>query len=437
MRWFVLVSLLGSPALADVCLPIGSSRVEVQCIDDDMFSWFLGETSSAKLGYLLNEVRIDVGMQPGDVLVVDVGYRIRAARTVTPTGATRLLVNPLPPLSWWDHLYGYWARSYGLRPLRTIPLTLGVGQVSSGLGIRVEDTGVNTDGQLLYGPPGGWAEWGCTGYGSVDTCKACCMASRTTMLGAIWGVAKTCHAWANTCAAVFGVGVAACHVGCGIVEAAAIGALLYSTGRCNGNCEKPPYWNDTSIDWSGSTHQNRLTGYHECLGWVRGSGRVEINGSEHISIPGVKLVHDTAGPQRVKCVVLHEGDVWHEIPGATETRVLGRPVECPPATTPEHGRFTEGDHAGIMCLIAEDYRVVDNDRDEPYDQTPFVGVLQVEDDRVYIDRIEGGPLYLDMPTHDDYLWLLEWGLRIKVAVRGHLIDNTMVVTDIREINVWW
>jgi hypothetical protein len=363
----------------------------------------------ADYAYSFNEMFVDYGIRDNDVLVVDVDYQVRRRQLRPMTsalksigsssfsairGASRELVSPLPSFN----------------PMLRSTVSALLAQGSDDPDDDMPSIGVNTDGQVLYGPPGSKASWGCTGYGSIDTCKACCMATRTLGVAPIVAFAKWCHTLANGCT----VAAWACHAGCGLAEAGMVAALLYSTNECNHNCEHV-YWNDTSIDWAGQSSHALYWDPEdlvECRGIVKGDF-VTLNGGEHISIPGYGVVSQIpdSGRWAVECVVLRNEvtavDFRYGGIGDTDTRFLGRPVPCPPAQKPTCPRCrpptVEVSHQGIQCLDIVDYRIVDIDQQARYDQTPHVGIVRWDEAResMYINIMRTDErMYLD----DGYWW---------------------------------
>lgn len=393
-----------------ICAPEGDSRTHVTCLSEDIFHDWIGEHAERNLGskvrshefgYLLNEVRAILDFGHDDVLVIDYDYTFRRNRLVADIpGEILQLVNQLPPVS-----------DEGLARRQSIQASIESSSANDTPSVH-EQGGIDPDGQYLYGRPDGNASWGCTGYGSTDTCKACCMTTRSAMFTAVGAFAAKCHTSANACAGLFGVGIAWCHAGCAIAEAAMVAAILYSMSECNNNCEHV-YWSDTSIDWGGAPAEHQLywDGAAECLGWAKADSiwwgdrrdALEINGGEYISIPGIKFVTDiNSGLLAVNCVVLAGNEAHEEVDAlvGNRLRIMGNEVPCPPPLYPDgiprgDELLVEGNHAGIRCFDAADYRVVDINRNASYDQTPFVGIIRRSGNSLYFNRGEGERLYLD------------------------------------------
>lgn len=272
-----------------------------------------------------------------------------------------------------------------------------------------EDGGVNTDGQMLHGPPGSAATWGCTGYGSTDTCKACCMATRSLGLAPIVAYAKLCHgAIANACMVAAWI----CHAGCAATEAIMLGALWYSADKCNDNCEHR-FWNDTSVDWHGAQHnslrQSLETGrYAVCEGWV---GTLEWGG-----LTWITLSHDywdRAGTYECLMHLTGENDVTEELYwGAVNRKVR-----------------VAGTWQWDMKPI--EFRVVDVDPTKPGRQIPYVGVTGIDDTGLYITVARTGKkLYLDnVPVLES----------MKVWAHGSIKNDHMDVRrgDWGVLWLWW
>ena len=424
---FPLLLLSQSAFASSICKPLDTSRDEVECRTVDSIVESLAryedeveqpkgpKVRAADFAYLFNEMLVDHAVTDRDVLVIDVDYQMWRRR--------------LQPVSWWSRLhtssrlltaslpsFNPYLRSntQGLLNVAQSALT----SSDDDDDMPMIDRGVNTDGQVLYGPPGKMAAWGCTGYGSVDTCKACCMATRTMGLAPIVAFAKWCHTAANGC--TFAAWV--CHAGCGVIEAGMLAGLIYSTSECNRNCEHV-FWNDTSIDWAGqSSSALYWDDAQECRGILKGSG-VTLNGGEHISIPGYTLVTQIGDSKRwnVECVVLsnevtHDDFGWGGVAG-NDVRVLGEAVPCPPGEREEmrvYGPVThEIDHAGIRCMEIVDYRIVDVDPEQKYDQTPFVGVVRNDGDRYWMNLMRSEErLYLNgLPWYADNFKVWAWGKR--------------------------
>lgn len=253
-----------------------------------------------------------------------------------------------------------------------------------------EDAGDNTDGQMLHGPPGSAATWGCTGYSTNDTCKACCMATRTLGLAPIAAWAKYCHGViANACTALAWL----CHAGCVASEAIALGALWYSADKCNDNCERS-YWNDQSVDWNGVQHSSLRQAvesgeYKTCEGWV---SRLEWYGVDWLALS--EDYDDINGTYNCAMLIDPDNDVVEELywgARGKRVRVVGewpwdfRPVE---------------------------YRILDINGSTPGRQIPFVGTTGIDDDGVYLVlQRTGEKLYLDGRFVFESLKVWVWGER--------------------------
>ena len=185
----------------------------------------------------LNDVRRRGDVGTADVLVVSDGHFRRGQ------------------LGWWRgngwHLAGLGMPIARLPPAMLPPVSMppfdiprpdglppGLDSVSSGLSVH-EDGGINTDGQLLYGREIGINSYACNSYGTIDACKACCMATRTMAISGLAALAVKCH---SVVAATFWG-----HIGCAVWEASVIEYFLYNCSKCNDNC-LDFWWNDRSID---------------------------------------------------------------------------------------------------------------------------------------------------------------------------------------------
>lgn len=253
-----------------------------------------------------------------------------------------------------------------------------------------EDAGNNTDGQILHGPPGSAATWGCTGYSGIDSCKACCMATRTLGLAPIAAWAKYCHGViANACTALAWL----CHAGCAASEAIALGALWYSADKCNDNCERS-YWNDQSVDWTGVQHSSLRQAvdsgkYKTCEGWV---SYLKWYGVDWLALS--EDYDDLQGTYNCAMLVDPENDVVEELywgANGRRVKVVGeRPWDFRPV----------------------EYRIVDINGREPGRQIPYVGTTGVDDEGVYMTlQRTGEKLYLDGRLVFESLKIWVWGER--------------------------
>jgi len=116
------------------------------------------------------------------------------------------------------------------------------GSVTRSIGVGTGDDGNGDEGDLLYGPSNGGMV--CFGFSTIDGCKACCVATRSSLLIGVGSFASKCHTAANGC--IWAAWV--CHAGCALTEAAMLAALIYNTRRCSFNCEQP-YANSWGIDF--------------------------------------------------------------------------------------------------------------------------------------------------------------------------------------------
>jgi hypothetical protein len=383
----------------------------------------------ADFAYAFNDMLATHRVGVDDVLVIDVKNQYQPIRRkitplTLPDSAVRQLATPLPPLAFVPHLPEF--PEFPDLPDIVFPDRMPIEfSELDGLGHRKTATmqtyaaepdpeiheGVNTDGQMLYGPPGA-STFGCSGWPQIDQCKLCCSGSRTAMLPGVYLVAKKCHTAASLCTVWFW----ACHAGCIVLEASLLGAIYYSFDKCNNGCYEV-FWNDTSVDWSGPSRQplHWDDDVVECEGWLMAGDVPMMNGGEHVSIPGIKLAKRADPTQHGRhegsCVILEDpnNDVNYEVKYGVPTalipttylRVMGRKRSCPAPEHPTYDRryiiSTEQKNNGIVCLDGIDYRIVDMDPYRDGNQTPWVGYVRVEGDDAafYFERGDGSRLYLD------------------------------------------
>lgn len=261
-----------------------------------------------------------------------------------------------------------------------------------------QDVGVNTDGQVLYGLPNDYNGFFCSGYASVDNCKACCMATRTLAVPAIAKFAMWCHG----AVAVTVVG----HIACGAAEATMTGLVLLNAKKCNRNCEKP-FWNDTSIDWSSKTSSRLTAGRAECEGivnWVR------INGKWHATLG------DDFATKDARCTIV--APVRYD--DSVANRVANELISFPPAL---EVRVIGDVRDGLFYPI--DYRVIDVDYGTKGRQIPYVGFTDSDAGGTYITvERTGQKLYLDGN---------DTAIDVKVWAYGDVKDGRMAVVRAQEI----
>jgi hypothetical protein len=233
---------------AQVCAPTSDTELsQVICIPEEEFLRYYDEWTrdqpywpytAQTLKALVTRARGELG--PGQALVADCQYRLHA-RDIAPQkdGYHFTLSTPIPPYS------------AALTPTPAALANSGP-LYSMDVGIST-DSGVNTGGDLLYGPPSDGGPFGlmCTGYAEIDGCKNCCFAGMSVAMEAVIAAGIKCHAAVNACPW--------CHLGCGVAEAIAAGLVWYAFDKCSDKHCSKQYWNDTSVDFSGSTKTFMLT----------------------------------------------------------------------------------------------------------------------------------------------------------------------------------
>lgn len=249
----------------------------------------------------------------------------------------------------------------------------------------VHEYGDNTDGQVLYGPPSESGGFACHGYESIDTCKACCMASRASAIPLIYAIGVKCHTAAGPCIW--------CHVGCAALELGLLAALAWNTRSCNNHCEDP-WWNDRSITVPSSITQGLESSedYTECSGWSTWEDGERVLMSTPWSDGELNCVidiYEEAGP-----------DFWYDMNSVYVTAVGMK---------------------GPDGMIVHDYRIQDVSILGKGRQIPYVGWTQTDEHGLYMNLIAGGKIYLDVDwSFDAKLWV--WGDIVKDDVVGEILD---------------
>jgi len=405
---FVVAMLMFSSIQAQAGLLCHEVDAEAECITDAQFRQHLDtfnqDNPHASMGgddftAIIQEARERGGT---DTLLVDADGRFQAARLGRVLGEGRFEFEKLgiiaPPL---PIMLPVILPPVNFSTLKALSRPTTFMRSSTSLDIH-EDGGVNTDGQILYGPPGSAAAWGCTGRESIDSCKNCCMATRMSLLPGIGAFAVKCHTAANV--------NPWWHAACAVTEAVMLAGLWYSADKCNDNCECD-YHNDRSIDWNTVQHsllrQGLSTGeYDICEGWL---GYLEWGGLDWLTLSSDYW--DREGTYQCLMLLTGENDTTEELYwGAMNrnVRVVGewkwdmRPIE---------------------------YRIVDVDVLRSGRQIPYVGVTGVDDDGVYIELLRTGEkLYLD--HYNDAIFE-----SLKVWVYGERKGNRL---SVQQWNVlWW